>query len=229
MKHNKHAFTLIELLVVIAIIAVLAAILFPVFAQARSKARQASCLSNTKQVITAVLAYAQDYDEVTPTQRVYGAVTDWNNQFAWGAANGVPGGPYYWLWAHRIQPYVKNWSVYVCPSSDPTEAPIYYWDDWTCMATASCWSQYRDNVWQGWLSYGHGSWMQRGLAEMDRPVDTVALADSPYYGLQGYNSGRWNVTMGHTAQRHNGGLNVAFFDGHSKWLKLEQGGSPILW
>jgi prepilin-type N-terminal cleavage/methylation domain-containing protein len=65
-RHRSRGFTLIELLVVIAIIAILAAILFPVFAQAREKARQASCLSNAKQMSTAVMMYAQDYDETFP-------------------------------------------------------------------------------------------------------------------------------------------------------------------
>ncbi|MBQ0104694.1 MAG: prepilin-type N-terminal cleavage/methylation domain-containing protein, partial [Armatimonadetes bacterium] len=66
MKFTKHGFTLIELLVVIAIIAILAAILFPVFAQAREKARQTSCLSNCKQLGTAITLYCDDYDETLP-------------------------------------------------------------------------------------------------------------------------------------------------------------------
>ena len=70
---NRRGFTLIELLVVIAIIAILAAILFPVFAQAREKARQTTCLSNMKQMGTAIMMYVQDYDEVTPANRTAGA------------------------------------------------------------------------------------------------------------------------------------------------------------
>ena len=68
MKHHRHGFTLIELLVVIAIIAILAAILFPVFAQAREKARAISCLSNMRQIGTALMMYVQDYDEVYPQE-----------------------------------------------------------------------------------------------------------------------------------------------------------------
>src|SRR2546423_15081069 len=74
-KQRRGAFTLIELLVVIAIIAILAAILFPVFAQAREKARSATCLSNNKQIGLAVAMYLQDYDSTYPPQRTDGMVT----------------------------------------------------------------------------------------------------------------------------------------------------------
>ena len=88
---RRSGFTLIELLVVIAIIAILAAILFPVFAQARDKARAATCLSNMKQIGTGMLMYLQDYDEIYPT---------------------IHSGAYFVL----IQPYVKNREVWKCPS-----------------------------------------------------------------------------------------------------------------
>ncbi|MCW3099934.1 MAG: prepilin-type N-terminal cleavage/methylation domain, partial [Chthonomonadaceae bacterium] len=81
MQHRRTAFTLIELLVVIAIIAILAAILFPVFAQAREKARQTACLSNLRQIGTAVMMYTQDYDEVLPQTGWQGVCTQ----------SGVPG------------------------------------------------------------------------------------------------------------------------------------------
>ena len=95
----KHlAFTLIELLVVIAILAVLAAIIFPVFAQAREKARQTQCASNTKQISLGVLIYSQDYDEtLIPTAIVSGSTESI-------------------LWPDLIQPYIKNNQVRLCPS-----------------------------------------------------------------------------------------------------------------
>ncbi|MCD6352263.1 MAG: DUF1559 domain-containing protein, partial [Armatimonadetes bacterium] len=89
----RRGFTLIELLVVIAIIAILAAILFPVFAKAREKARQASCMSNLKQIALGLLMYVQDYD----------------GRFM--CIRQGPGG-----WNKNVQPYVKNWQVFVCPS-----------------------------------------------------------------------------------------------------------------
>src|SRR5438045_791497 len=108
-RRFRPAFTLIELLVVIAIIAILAAILFPVFAQAREKARMTACLSNMKQIGTGLVMYAQDYDEILPGSRVY--------------AN--PGHPlfkqYDWaLWVAIMSPYVKNRQVYACPSGPQT-------------------------------------------------------------------------------------------------------------
>lgn len=112
---RRPGFTLIELLVVIAIIAILAAILFPVFASARESARSTSCLSNIKQIGLAVLMYSQDYDErfpipiydMSPTDPVYG-----KSDQPWGV----------WLayhigWNHTVLPYVKNVQIFQCPSS----------------------------------------------------------------------------------------------------------------
>src|SRR5947209_11018338 len=106
-SRRRLGFTLIELLVVIAIIAILAAILFPVFAQAREKARQAMCISNTRQIGLALMQYCQDYDEtVVP-----------NNNQVTGSASTT------WLsWPDFLQPYIKNTQVFTCPSSHRSES-----------------------------------------------------------------------------------------------------------
>jgi prepilin-type N-terminal cleavage/methylation domain-containing protein/prepilin-type processing-associated H-X9-DG protein len=108
-SHQRQAtrgFTLIELLVVIAIIAILAAILFPVFARARENARRASCQSNLKQVGLGMIQYAQDYDEEYP-RIAYGANS------AWGGPEWNPGRDH---WVDVIQPYIKSTQVFDCPS-----------------------------------------------------------------------------------------------------------------
>src|SRR2546423_13337957 len=110
------AFTLIELLVVIAIIAILAAILFPVFARAREAARTSSCLSNTKQMALAIMQYIQDYDERFPTPLYNLSSVDPQ----YGRHPDNPWGPWSRFrvgWNHTIFPYVKNVQVFLCPSS----------------------------------------------------------------------------------------------------------------
>ncbi|MFO7947149.1 MAG: DUF1559 domain-containing protein [Armatimonadota bacterium] len=105
---KKKGFTLIELLVVIAIIAILAAILFPVFARAREKARQSACLSNVKQIMLGIMQYTQDYDEMMPT--------------CWtGESDYLT--PY---WYHKIEPYVKNTQIFTCPSESGTSVGYGY-------------------------------------------------------------------------------------------------------
>lgn len=100
----KKGFTLIELLVVIAIIAILAAILFPVFAKAREKARQASCLSNTRQLGIALISYIQDNDET-------------------GMAHAAFNPTLYW--PSMLIPYMKNTQILNCPSSNTGRYPVY--------------------------------------------------------------------------------------------------------
>ena len=113
----RRGFTLIELLVVIAIIAILAAILFPVFARAREKARQTSCLSNVKQITLSALMYAQDYDETLPFGHSYG----------------------FW-WYQVLQPYANNEQIFYCPSAR-TYYPGYGWNYIGCgYQPGSVWS-----------------------------------------------------------------------------------------
>src|SRR3954451_12245993 len=96
----RRAFTLIELLVVISIIAILAAILFPVFARARENARRSSCQSNLKQISLGIIQYVQDYDETYPM--IYNHI--------------VGRTPPYQCWGEWVQPYVKSQQVFTCPS-----------------------------------------------------------------------------------------------------------------
>ncbi|MFM2222996.1 MAG: hypothetical protein RLZZ78_1253, partial [Armatimonadota bacterium] len=133
-RSHRNAFTLIELLVVIAIIAILAAILFPVFAQAREKARAASCLSNEKQIGLGLMMYTQDYDETYPTAYFY------KNNTA--TTNGGSAGGYVHFTA-MIHPYIKNEQVWVCPSDPnkglrPDNPPCANWLD---VATIGCEAQ----------------------------------------------------------------------------------------
>jgi prepilin-type N-terminal cleavage/methylation domain-containing protein/prepilin-type processing-associated H-X9-DG protein len=108
MLRFHKAFTLIELLVVIAIIAILAAILFPVFAQAKEAAKASSCLSNQKQLVLAVKMYQSDYDDFYP----YGL-------------GSPPSPPGWWdyTWSINLQPYIKNYSVYICPDDSNHTLP----------------------------------------------------------------------------------------------------------
>ncbi len=101
-RTGRCGFTLIELLVVIAIIAILAAILFPVFARAREKAKQTSCASNLKQVGTSMLMYVQDYDERFPLDD--------------GGTDDCTDRAYPWAWYNAIMPYMKNDQLLLCPA-----------------------------------------------------------------------------------------------------------------
>ncbi|MCW3052296.1 MAG: prepilin-type N-terminal cleavage/methylation domain [Chthonomonadales bacterium] len=135
-RRPAAGFTLIELLVVIAIIAILAAILFPVFAQAREKARQASCLSNMKQIGLSLIMYVQDYDETFPNGRT--SPTDSAAQLAAHYGQG---------WGGQVYPYVKSAAVYKCPDdstttvaatgANPTLTPVSYLFNYNIPAFAS--------------------------------------------------------------------------------------------
>ncbi|HEX5324908.1 MAG TPA: DUF1559 domain-containing protein [Capsulimonadaceae bacterium] len=139
LKRRLQAFTLIELLVVIAIIAILAAILFPVFAQAREKARAISCASNEKQIGLAILQYVQDYDEMFPKAQ----------------GNDGTGPPNFdtWsvTWVDVIQPYAKSYDVFRCPDDSNTQIPAG--NAW--MGVGVSYDANADNDFPGhWVAYG---------------------------------------------------------------------------
>jgi len=191
---RRSGFTLIELLVVIAIIAILAAILFPVFARAREKARQASCLSNIKQLALGELMYVEDYDgRLTPECSC--SCPKWD----------------YTCWKDRLYPYIKNLQLYECPSSDANPGT---------------------NPGQIGGNYGI-------VCNVVSNQKVGAVTSPAEFGMIAETNGQmhvkyWTSTAGAVpcgnggccggdlrgACRfvHNGGMNIAFVDGHAKWL-----------
>ncbi|MES2459120.1 MAG: DUF1559 domain-containing protein [Armatimonadota bacterium] len=174
-KHVLKGFTLIELLVVIAIIAILAAILFPVFAQAREKARQSSCLSNQKQMGLAILSYSQDYDETFPIGNIYDYSFD-NFSFAW---------PF------LIQPYMKSVQVVWCPSDAGPRAGLNPLDIGLGPSISFAANSLMGGpnipgnecvgpiclLNAGWVSQGWFKSQAATLARMTRPADTIMIAE----------------------------------------------------
>ena len=188
----KKGFTLIELLVVIAIIAILAAILFPVFARAREKARQTSCLSNLKQLTLGILMYAQDYDETMPY-----------------AVIGVMGGQLDYV-LDSVSPYTKNTQINLCPSDDfngaidLTAAPFLmskysYLPNSSIMRLAITGVQVDSAV---------------KLAEIHKPAECVGLCDGDLDETQ-----LPGAMVIWPAFRHNEMANFSFADGHAKSQK----------
>lgn len=165
-KRAVSAFTLIELLVVIAIIAILTAILFPVFAQAREKSRQASCASNQRQIVLATLQYIQDYDELWPiTRPVAEGVTSFGRfdpPTFWPASDTfTTDSPLARsVWTNATLPYIKTWAVWACPSGED-----YNWFDEPETALGEARFSYGVN---GYLN----CWTDSAIAE---PANTVAL------------------------------------------------------
>jgi prepilin-type N-terminal cleavage/methylation domain-containing protein/prepilin-type processing-associated H-X9-DG protein len=175
---KRRGFTLIELLVVVAIIAILAAILFPVFAQAREKARQTSCLSNIKQLTLGFIMYSQDYDESFPQWK-----WDENYSSPWGDKSSVSPNNASSVWYYAIYPYVKNSKIYACPS-DPRKVKFRDigggwftgWDDPANRPIGA--PKELDNE---IMSYGANeplTYQYPGLAAIQKPAETLLLADS---------------------------------------------------
>ncbi len=187
MRHR--GFTLIELLVVIAIIAILAAILFPVFAKAREKARQTSCLNNCKQVGVAFLQYAQDYDGLMP-QRDTGVAP---NRYAW---------------TDFLMPYIKNSQVFICPSENTphafwnTRAPTDYGYNF-CDVRSTADSQVRTPAAYG-LVFDWPVGCIKNVTSGGGCHDTCLIPNG------------WTTSR---KPPHNEGINVTYYDGHAKWSK----------
>lgn len=220
MKSNT-AFTLIELLVVIAIIAILAAILFPVFSQAREKARQTACLSNLRQIGTATLMYAQDYDDhVVGTELGEGA-----NEYFWG---------------EMLSPYLKNIQILSCPSSKnrfqrsaPTpQFPEGIGFEWSYNYAIN---DIKDSNYRGiGAAFAH-------MSSLTQPAETILILD----GLAAANHDeaeilgddrqevKWvwgkrnaqNNALDDGNPLHAEGFNYVLCDGHSKWRKRSRQGN----
>lgn len=222
----KHGFTLIELLVVIAIIALLAAILFPVFARARENARRSSCQSNLKQIGLAYIQYTQDYDEHLVPNLIYSA----------------PGGQ---VWNEVIMPYAKNGQIDMCPSEkrrhDGNAPYTNYGYNHEVQHTAS-----GQRSWLGGWYQADGTFLENNAnlqhfltwATIPDPSGTIMMGDcvawadsgSPAGGGTYWSTGTpwmvWSATNPvsgaqnyYPDPRHLEGTNFSYLDGHVKWRK----------
>jgi prepilin-type N-terminal cleavage/methylation domain-containing protein/prepilin-type processing-associated H-X9-DG protein len=221
----QSGFTLIELLVVIAIIAILAAILFPVFARARENARRSSCQSNLKQIGLGIMQYTQDYDEKLP-----GESTASTTPLPDGSATS------YNLWHHMIHPYVKSVQLFNCPSYTGTPYtgdyasslsygmsyyPGYYTNEAATVGiTEACTSNCGENL---------GQTAGTSLASIEDGAGTAYIMDSVYY-LVTTGTG----TAGpypYARDRHLDTLNVLYLDGHVKAQKKSNlfGANKVQW
>ncbi len=217
----RRGFTLIELLVVIAIIAVLAAILFPVFSAAREKARAIACLSNTRQMGTALAMYVQDWDEGFPLTEPH--------EYAGGHAPVGPG------WLKSCQPYVRTQLLQRCPSDT---SPL-----WQQNARVSSYGL------NGYFPPDHPPFHGLRLSQVVHPANDIIVAElgdgveddhfvpaawgnpndprTPYFGPGSEeHEAEWDDEKGEpksvAIRRHQGGANYVFVDGHAKWFRFEQ-------
>jgi len=199
---QRSGFTLIELLVVIAIIAILAAILFPVFARARENARKSNCMSNIKQLTTAGMMYVQDYDETFLID------------YAMPAMGTEPVGGCN-RWRYHLHPYIKNWRVFICPSggnvADPSLFSVQLTNQYGINGNVLGKSMAQiqapaDVVFIGDSIHWYGNsnlwfaWAGRAAQGYFNPQATPSMQ-----------------TDDNT--RHSGGSNLGFADGHAKWMK----------
>ncbi len=217
-SRKPSGFTLIELLVVIAIIAILAAILFPVFAQARAKARGISCLSNVKQMGTAFHMYVQDYDETTPSGRGGG-----------------------WEWWTELMPYTKNINVLYCPERTDGDPYKQGGDLSGGIFKLAHYVGYGYN-W-GPIGWRGGGLLERqqpdparpakthipgkSIAAFQYPAELFAFGDTydtPRMTIGiGFSADSWNGTSNGGLRHTTGQFNYAFADGHAKAIRVHAG------
>ena len=232
-RYSIRAFTLIELLVVIAIIAILAAILFPVFAQAKEAAKKTSCLSNTKQISLGALLYANDYDDnaVLDNYPVFTSTT-YTAYFWWGAFYyNLPSfdGPYYESQG-LLNPYMKNQAIIGCPDSTPILA--------TSNGNQNTPPGYplgyglNVNVFVNPTIYPPPNYLPTAVpsvsyTSIDSPAETIAIADAAgTYYYPGYGSAIWQpdtidgpvapYSTPYTWGIHTKQANIGWIDGHAR-------------
>ncbi len=255
---TRAAFTLIELLVVIAIIAILASILFPVFAQAREKARQTSCLSNLKQMGTAFMVYATDYDDTMPLAFAYhtgvlgtGFMWQYNHQTpALWRASQPEGSPRTEAarqhWSNTLQPYIKNYGLYKCPSAETVDTVAAEEFDTALAQWADSGVTFNGLLHQYPLAgieapaslpliwEGRGKAAVRGFSlsnptlvcddnSSGNPGDCI-YKPAGSSGCATGNGGTGAVFgLSGSMMIHNGGANFTYADGHVKWQRLGTG------
>jgi prepilin-type N-terminal cleavage/methylation domain-containing protein/prepilin-type processing-associated H-X9-DG protein len=240
---RRIGFTLIELLVVIAIIAILAAILFPVFAQARAQARKITCVSNLKQLTLGWLMYAQDYDETwVTTSKTYTNPATWNTGDPWplpydpNATDDT--GTDFMDGNYLVQPYVKNMNIFYCPERSMTSpefrSPLNPDGKW--MGYGMNYGPFQNRAGFGVFHIsthytkgdpleGKQHWFPgRKLADFVAPAQAIAQCDtndSPQYTNSPYDQCQSGNDAAHCLGeiRHSGMYSVSFVDGHAKSIK----------
>jgi prepilin-type N-terminal cleavage/methylation domain-containing protein/prepilin-type processing-associated H-X9-DG protein len=205
-SRQRVGFTLIELLVVIAIIALLAAILFPVFARARENARKSSCLNNLKQLSVGFMQYTQDYDETLPNLGGYSAAADSGQWIVTPSPVGTACSPNNTSTTiapcrpelGSIYSYVKNTQVYICPSDTyGVKKKLSYSMNSQCASSGS-------PIYAG-----------RSIADAKKPSETIFLMDEGLTLNDGYFV--YGSANDKASLIHLGGANNAYLDGHVKW------------
>ena len=241
MLPRRRGFTLIELLVVIAIIAILASILFPVFAQAREKARQIGCLSNLKQIGTALMMYSQDYDEITVPARIRNSPP-----FRMSSGGGTPcetGTPYA-AWTDLAQPYMKNYKALLCGSAAITEGYLRSNFSGTAQqppggdrlnlafnfninyiyVRGNCQPGCVDNPSAANFPWAPHCAFGRSMATIPFPADLIAVVEGDAQSPDIRNA------ISNLRCRHNIGSNYIFADGHASWKRFAATLTPtFLW